>query len=289
MKLASASLLRTGSALAASLAFTCTAVSSASAQPAPKQLKYVAMGDSYAAAPLVPEPAPPLGCGKSTNDYPSVLARRLAPGDFTDVTCGGATTNDIMHHVEQTPAGPVPSQIDAVSSDTTLITVSIGGADIGLWPIVMHCRASSPDAAPCTDQYRGEGDQLSARIDAQVPAWAAMIDALKAKAPNARIIIVGYGTYMRPEGCFPEQPILPQDGAYLQSKIDEIDDRQKELAVDKKIEYFDTRPLTIGHDVCAPPDDRYIEGYTVMHPALPLHPNASGEAAIGNALADDMR
>lgn len=289
MRLMSAVLTRTGSALVAALAITCTAMPSASAQPAPKQLKYVALGDSYAAAPSVPEPAPPLGCGKSTNNYPSVLSRRLTPSGFTDVTCGGATTNDIMHQAEQTPAGSVPSQINAVSRDTGVITVSIGGADIGLWPIVMHCRASSPDAAPCTDQYRAGGDQLSARIDAQVPAWAAMIDALKAKAPNARIIIVGYGTYMRPGGCFPEQPILPQDGAYLQSKIDEIDDRERQLAADKKIDYFDTRPLTIGHDVCAPPDDRYIEGYTVMHPALPLHPNASGEAAIGNALADYMR
>ncbi|ODR05009.1 SGNH/GDSL hydrolase family protein [Mycobacterium sherrisii] len=279
--------MRAGSALAAALAITCTA--SANAQPAAKQLKYVALGDSYAAAPSVPEPAPPLGCGKSTNDYPSVLARRLAPSEFTDVTCGGATTNDILHQAEHTPAGPVPLQIDAVSGDTALITVSIGGADIGLWPIVMHCRASSPDAAPCTDQYRGGGDRLSARIAAQVPAWAAMIDALKVKAPNARIVVVGYGTYMRPGGCFPEQPILPQDGAHLQSKIDEIDDRQRELAADKKIEYFDTRPLTIGHDVCAPPADRYIEGYTVTHPALPLHPNALGEAAMGNALADYLR
>lgn len=89
--------LRTGSALVAALAITCTAVSSATAQPAPKQLKYVALGDSYAAAPSVPEPAPPLGCGKSTNNYPSVLAHRLTPSNFTDVTCGGATTNDIMH------------------------------------------------------------------------------------------------------------------------------------------------------------------------------------------------
>jgi lysophospholipase L1-like esterase len=275
VKRASAFLMRTGSVLVAALAITCTAVSPATAQPAPKRLEYVAMGDSFAAAPSVPKPAPPLGCGKSTNDYPSVLARSLAPSDFTDVTCGGATTNDIVRQAEQTPAGPVSPQIDAVSSDTGLITVSIGGADIGLWPIVMQCRASSPDAAPCTDQYRGGGDQLSS-----------MIDVLKAKAPNAQI---GYGTYMRPGGCFPQQPILPEDGAYLQSKVDEIDERQRELAADKKIEYFDTRPLTIGHDVCAPPDDRYIEGYTVMHPALPLHPNALGEAAIGNALADYIR
>lgn len=289
MRLTSASVMRTGSALVAALAITCTAVPSASAQPAPNQLTYVAMGDSFASAPSVPEPAPPLGCGKSTNNYPSVLARRLAPSNFTDVSCGGATTNDIIHQTEQTPTGPVPPQIAAVSSDTSLITLSIGAADIGLWPIVTQCRTSSPDAPPCSDKYLAGGDQLSTKIDAQVPAWAAMIDALKAKAPDARIIIVGYGTYTRPGGCFPEQPILPQDGAYLQSKIDEIDNRQRQLAADKHIEYFDTRPLTIGHGVCAPPDDRYIEGYTVTHPALPLHPNALGEAAIGNALADDIR
>jgi hypothetical protein len=53
------------------------------------------MGDSVAAAPGVPDPAQPEGCHKSTNNYPSVLARRLPATSFIDVTCSGALTEDI--------------------------------------------------------------------------------------------------------------------------------------------------------------------------------------------------
>jgi hypothetical protein len=76
------------------------------ASPGPVQrLNYVAMGDSVAAAPGVPDPAPPAGCRKSTNDYPSVLARRLAATTFTDVTCSGATTENITSRPQQTKDG----------------------------------------------------------------------------------------------------------------------------------------------------------------------------------------
>jgi lysophospholipase L1-like esterase len=119
-----------------------------------------------------------------------------------------------------------------------------------------------------------------------LPAWAAMIDAIRANAPNARILLVGYGTYIRPGGCFPEQPAQPRDADYFQSKINELDNRQKQLAAAKGVELFDIRPLSVGHDMCAPPEDRFFEGFVLSHPAAPLHPNALGSAAVGNALAD---
>jgi hypothetical protein len=100
---------------------------------------------------------------------------------------------------------------------------------------------------------------------------------------------VGYGTYIRPEGCFPEQPINPRDADYFQAKVDELNARQRRLAADKKIDFFDTRVLSIGHDMCAAPDDRYFEGFVLAHPAAPLHPNSLGAAAVGNALAESIR
>lgn len=244
------------------------------------------MGDSAAAAPDVPEPAPPPGCAKSTNDYPSVLARRIAPAGFTDVTCSGATTEDITKLAQQTSGGAVPPQMDSVRSDTTLITITIGGNDVGLAADAAQCRAASLSAPPCVDKFVGGGvDRVSAAITAQLPVWGSMIDAVRAKAPAARIIWVGYLTYLRPGGCYPEQPVLPQDATYFESKINELDDRQKQLAVDKGIDYFDTRPLSVGHDMCAPPDQRYVEGFVAVNPGAPLHPNARGAAAVGNALA----
>lgn len=272
--------------LIAAWAVACSGPLPTSAGP-PKYQNYVAMGDSAAAEPGVPKPAPPYGCQKSTNNYPSVLARRITPTNFTDVTCSGATSDDITNRAQQTSGGAVPPQIDAVGASTDLITITIGGNDVGLASDAAQCQATSLDAPPCVDKFvTGGVDSISAAITAQVPVWAAMIDAVRAKAPAARIILVGYGIYIRPGGCFPEQPVLPQDATYFQSKINELDDRQRQLAADERVDYFDTRPLWVGHDMCAPPSERYVEGFVTTHPAQPLHPNALGAAATGNALAD---
>jgi hypothetical protein len=99
------------------------------------------------------------------------------------------------------------------------------------------------------------------------------------------VVLMRYGTLVRPGGCFPGQPILPYDSDYLKTKINELDDWQRQLAAARRIDYFDTRPMSQGHDICAPPGDRYIEGYEAKEPAAPLHPNAFGAAAVGTALA----
>jgi len=271
--------------LVGAVAVACAGPPAASPQPA-NRLNYVALGDSVAAAPGVPDPAPPVGCRKSTNDYPSVLARRLAAAKFIDVTCSGATTEDITDRAQQTKNGVIERQIDAVRATTGLITITIGANDVGLAADAEACQVKSPNPAPCTNGFVvGNVDLVSAAIDAHARGWSMLIDQVRAKAPNARIVFVGYGTMVRPGGCFPGQPVLPNDSDYLQARINELDDRQRQLAADKGIEYFDTRPMSQGHDICAPPGDRYIEGYGVKDPAVPLHPTASGAAAVGIALA----
>ncbi|HVQ97227.1 MAG TPA: SGNH/GDSL hydrolase family protein [Mycobacterium sp.] len=273
-------------ALLCALLAACGAQPRTHAQP-PKPQNYVALGDSVAAEPGVPDPAPPPGCQKSTNNYPSVLARRLKPATVTDVTCSGAISADITSRGQLTSDGTVPPQIDAVNQDTTLITVTIGGNDVGLAADAGQCRAASIDSPPCVDKFVTNGvDSISAAIRAQLPVWAQMIDDLRTKAPRALIIVVGYPMFIRPGGCFAEQPILPKDADYFQSKVDELDDQERQLAADKKVDFFDTRPLSAGHDMCAAPNQRYVEGFIVANPAEPLHPNSMGAAAIGNGLAD---
>ncbi|MEB3984235.1 SGNH/GDSL hydrolase family protein [Mycobacterium sp. 663a-19] len=256
------------------------------ASPPPGRLNYVALGDSMAAAPGVPDPAPPAGCRKSTNDYPAVLARRLMASTFTDVTCSGATTEDITDREQQTKNGTVGRQIDAVRASTDLVTITVGANDVGLAADAEGCEVKSPNPAPCTEDFVvGSVDRISAAIDGHVRGWSMLIDQVRAEAPNARIVFVGYGTLIRPGGCFPGQPVLPHDSDYLQSKINELDDRQRLLAADKGIDYFDTRPMWQGHDICAAPADRYVAGYGAQSPAVALHPTAFGATAVGDALA----
>jgi lysophospholipase L1-like esterase len=276
-------------ALVGAVAVACAGPPTASHGPA-QRLNYVAMGDSIASAPGVPDLAPPAGCKRSTNNYPSVLARRLSTTTFVDVTCSGATTLDIARRAQQTKSGLVKRQIDALGATTDLITITIGANDIDLVGDVEGCVVKSADPRPCIDEFVvGDVDRISALINEYVPVWSVLIDEVRGKAPNARIILVGYGIFVRAGGCFPEQPVLPGDSDYLQSKLNELDDRQRQLAAEKGIDYFDTRPLSVGHDMCAPPSDRYIEGYTANGPAIPLHPTAFGAATLGNALAGYIR
>lgn len=249
--------------------------------------RYVAMGDSAAAAPLVPEQATPVGCLKSTNDYPSVLARRIRAASFRDVTCSGARTEDLVVRSQSTRSGDVPPQLDAVAADTELVTITIGGNDVELPARAMTCRRTTLDQPPCSSDFVVGGvDAISRAIDQQAGQWSALIATVRAKAPDARVIVVGYGTYVRPEGCFPTQPINPVDAAYFQAKLDELDGRLEQVASAQGAEFFDTRPLSRGHDICAAPQDRYVEGFLPTQPAAPLHPNGTGAAAVGIALAE---
>lgn len=241
------------------------------------------MGDSAAAAPLVPDQATPIGCLKSTNDYPSVLARRIHATSFDDVTCSGARTENLVARAQSTRSGQVPPQLDAVAADTELVTITIGGNDVDLPANAMKCRRTTLDEPPCSADFAV--DAISQSIEADAGGWSALIAAVRAKAPDARVILVGYGTYVRPEGCFPTQPINPVDADYFQAKIDELDDRLKQVATRQGVEFFDTRPLSVGHDICAAPQDRYVEGFVPIRPAAPLHPNGMGAAAFGAALA----
>lgn len=245
------------------------------------------MGDSAAAAPLVPGQAQPAGCFRSTNDYPSVLARRIEAASFTDVTCSGARTEDLISRSQPIRAGQVPPQLDAVTADTQLVTVTVGGNDVDLPSIAKKCLRTTLDVPPCSPDLLVDGvDAISRAIETDADGWAALVGAIEEKAPDARVILVGYGTYVRPEGCFPAQPINPVDAAYFQAKIDELDNRFQQVAASQGVEFFDARPLSVGHDMCAAPQDRYIEGFTPSRPAAPLHPNGAGAAAFGAAIAD---
>src|SRR2546421_5424122 len=86
---------------------------------------YVSLGDSYTSAPLVPFPTGnPLGCGRSTSNYPSDVARAIHPSSFTDASCGSATTAD-MTQPQGVTFGTNPPQFNSLGPADTLVTVGI--------------------------------------------------------------------------------------------------------------------------------------------------------------------
>src|SRR4029453_279996 len=105
--------------------------------------KYVALGSSYASGPAIPDQSD-TGCQRSTNNYPGLLARKLKLA-LTDVSCGAATTD----HIISTPQKDRPPQIDAVTPDTKLVTVTIGGGDVNYTVANLTCMTASTPEQPC--------------------------------------------------------------------------------------------------------------------------------------------
>src|SRR4051794_36083494 len=84
-------------------------------------VKYVSLGDSYTAGPVIPQQQTnPLGCLRSDHNYPHLVATSLNAALLTDVSCSGATTND-MTQPQNVEGGTNAPQFDALQPDTAAV------------------------------------------------------------------------------------------------------------------------------------------------------------------------
>jgi len=252
--------------------------------------EYVALGDSAAAGPLIPPPdTSSPGCARSLADYPHVVAKKLGLA-LKDVTCSGATTAD-MAGSQQTSSGPVAPQLAALSASTRTVTVTIGGNDVGLVGAATSCINLLPGIFPdCVDRFTAGGhDQLAEAITASEPRWGALLDAIHAKAPSAKIYVAGYGTYLPRNGCWPIAPLSARDANYIQGSVDRLNSALARQSAAHGARYVDVRKASIGHDVCKLPGVKWFESLIPTSPAAPLHPNATGMAGIGAYVASAIR
>ncbi|MCG8915738.1 SGNH/GDSL hydrolase family protein [Actinokineospora sp. PR83] len=250
-------------------------------------LEYVALGDSAAAGPLIPQVDPNLLCLRSRdNDYPAVAARILG-ARLTDVTCSGATTA----HFTSRQFGLVSPQFDALKPTTDLVSLTIGGNDVSLVQLTLGCLNLLPEplGRSCADQEAAKGNPTAAKIDAWAPTLGTALDTIHARSPHAEVVVAGYGTYVRPGGCHPTQPIWARDADFVQSLVNRLNAALRAQAEAHGATYVDIAAVSEGHDTCAAPAQRYLEGLIPTSAAAPLHPNAAGMAAFGTAVAAAAR
>ncbi|MEU5333178.1 SGNH/GDSL hydrolase family protein [Streptomyces asoensis] len=246
--------------------------------------RYVALGDSYTSGPLIPRQVD-ANCARSDHNYPSIVAGRLKASGFKDVSCGGATTEQMWK--AQGTNGP---QLDAVDRKSDLVTVQIGGNDIGFGSIIGTCAQLAPQdptGNPCQRHYGASGvDQLTLAIARTAPKVSKVLRAVHERAPHARILVVGYPDLLPDDGsgCAPTVPFATRDFPYLRDTGKHLNLMLRLVARWNHAEYVDTYGPTIGHDMCKSPADRWIEPLQPTSPAAPAHPNAKGEAAMAGAV-----
>src|SRR5256885_1779469 len=174
---------------------------------------YVSLGDSYTAAPLVPVPTGnPILCGRSTHNYPSDVARPTARAGSPAASCSSPPRANRPEPQNLYTLQTNPPQFNALSSADQLVTVGIGGNDAGLIGVAEECArldATSPTGTACKDHYnQGGSDPNVAAVKATGPKVAAVIQGIHQRAPQARVLVVGYPDGLPVDGssCWPLVP-----------------------------------------------------------------------------------
>ncbi|MBM7774463.1 hypothetical protein JOD54_004667 [Actinokineospora baliensis] len=312
-----------GSAVAAAMVVVAPVAAAQQAVP----LRWVAMGDAFTAGGIDAAGQELLvggrrdGCGRTSGAYPKLLADRLV-GTYqvVDVSCAGASIANVVLDAQR-PVGRhvpffevydpdfpfplVPRQIDAVTANTAVVSVGVGGNTLGFVELVQTCLQlgewADPDTdSPCADFFTYGGDgvvTIAERLDAVADQYGAMLDQIRAAAPRATILAVGYPT------IFPTDPATCAYGytaagmrafavtsrpdiAWLRTQVVErLNLVISQQALLHGARYVDVYTPTARHDVCRPDGLNWVEGMVDRQGRWAVvRPNTAGHLATANAV-----
>ena len=269
----------------------------------PAGARYVAMGSSFASGPGVTQLADDRDprCTRSNDNYPRQVARRLKL-ELVDVSCGGATTQHVLTGWDE-----LPPQIDALTADTQLVTVTIGGNDIGyigqLFAGSCGTDAASSDAskAACAGfrARAGSGQTASPPSAPDEAKWSAAEAGLIAiaaevsrRSPRARLVFVEYLTVVpngQACGTIPLSAQAAQQGRDTAVRLASLTEK---VALQTGAEFLPVASLSQGHDACA--KTPWVTGFVPAAPAsskpfVPYHPNLDGMTAVADALVAKLK
>jgi lysophospholipase L1-like esterase len=265
-----------------------------SVEPTPHKFRYVALGDSFTAAPGVPDLVGESICGRSSHNYPHLIVQQLrsafGKAELVDRSCNGADTTHLTSG--QYPPRVEP-QLDAVTADTDLVTISLGANDFGLFRgLLMGCarlRASDPSGAPCSE-LTGEysANSLSASIRQVGDSLQTAIAEVVTRSPDAKVLLVGYPAITPASGtCTDRLPLADGDVAYVNRQFEELFTTMRHAARKAGATYVDVFAASEGHDICS--DDPWVNDvYTDPGRAQFYHPFVEEQAAVARLILAEL-
>ena len=253
--------------------------------------RYVALGDSYTAAPLRPIPDRDQACMRSKRNYPRLVVAELENTKLVDVSCSGASTISVISKQGFDRSDVVrPPQLDAVTHDTDLVTVSIGANDFRLFnSMIYECLdigKTDPNGAPCREfNNRGKRDRLERTIERIKPRVSNVIEEIRERAPMARVMLVGYPKLLPEAGTCPyRMPLAAEDYAYALEINTRLAEGIRDAGVSAGAEYVDLFTASEGHDICS--DDPWIAGVHGAQRAMHLHPYPAEQQAVADLILE---
>ncbi|RLK58042.1 SGNH/GDSL hydrolase family protein [Actinokineospora cianjurensis] len=295
-----------------------------------RPLRWVALGDAYTAGGIDAAGREVSGvrdgCVRTSGSYPELLRTRLSGRyELTNVSCAGASIANITYQPQMPPGHlipffdvfdpdfpfpPVPRQLDAVTADTDLVTVGVGGNTLGFVELVFACLQlgewADPVADhPCADHFSFGWDgvpTITDRLSLLAAEYDGMLTMIRNAAPRATVLAVGYPTIVPADPTACDHGLTPAglrhfatvsypDLTWLRTQVVEQMNRViAESAARQGIRYIDLYTPSDAHDVCEPDGVNWVEGvvdrtgrWAMVRPNTNGHNNAANaiQAALG--------
>lgn len=270
----------------------------------------VALGDSFAAGPLIPPQVDerPLGCLRSSLNYAHQVAEQLDL-ELTDVTCSGASTKHLTESHDVSPDAPLaesgipvlsgqtsgnPPQLDALRPDTNVVTLQMGGNDIGFGGIARTCGEAALTGGSCKDALEAQEKDPFERIAETAPKLRRALAAIHERSPGADVHVLGYPGIFKfgPTASCPAMGVGEEDAQYLRSVQEALNEMIRSVADEggqpysDAAAYVDVYGPSEGHTACDLPAIRWVEPFVPVNAAAPVHPNLGGMNAIRDILVE---
>ena len=251
-------------------------------EPAPVHT-YVSLGDSFTSGAGLPQTTSAV-CQRSRLAYPALVAKKL-DARLADASCGGAATTHVTAP-QVIGATSVPPQLDAVTRSTDLVTVQLGYNDqawfAGFFSGCTAMAPGDPGGHPCQDVAAVGGPDPEATAQVIGEQVVATLENIQTKAPDARVLLVGYPQLVPSTGTCPELPLAAGDYPYFRSMMELLDDELRHAADSAGVTYVDVWGASAGHDICAG-DQAWVNGGTTRPGvATGYHPFTRGQRAVAD-------
>lgn len=278
-----APLRRLAALVVVSLVAALVAVPAAGAQvdAAAATASYVALGDSFSSGEGVP---PFLAgtntasnqCHRSTRAYPAVIAGQVGVPPRTQSrswACSGATIGSLYQRQWNES-----SQLSHLSPSTTLVTVGISGNDVGYSPVLLYCLVH----VHCNGYQESRVAAATAIVAGQLQI---LLSDIRALAPNARILVVGYPRLLPPNprhSCYPgfgRLDIGEQRWANRAvARLDRVIAAAVASQADPRMRFVDVYEAFAGHEMCG--GGGAMRGINLINPVYSAHPTALGQRLV---------
>ncbi|MFF8609410.1 SGNH/GDSL hydrolase family protein [Streptomyces sp. NPDC015346] len=223
-------------------------------------LDYVALGDSYSSGVGAGNYDSASGnCKRSTRAFPVLWANANSPSSFAFTACSGARTGDVTS-----------GQLGPLSAATDLVSITVGGNDAGFADVMTTCVLQSE--AACIERV----NQAKAYVDTTLPGKLdAVYSAIRSKAPNARVVVLGYPRFYKIGGsCV--AGLSENERRAINGGSDHLNTATAKRAADHGYTFGSVVPAFTGHEICS--GASWLHSVNWGNIGESYHPTAAGQS-----------